>query len=187
MVFRFIILVGSVFNPEILVHPALELNDTAKASATFESITNTASVSSSTGPSSNDVSCGLEYLSEFPAVPNLYPLSSSSSTDTLYSHASFLSTGSLQSFDSSGASESVACHLLTPNDFPSPLSPLVKAQKQESLVCSNPFPSPIDVSFDIDMSELNLQTIMCNMVDDDDDVSISGMELAYPEESHTIY
>lgn len=62
-------------------------------------------------------------------------------------------------------------------------------ESQEFLFRSNAFPSPIDVSsFDIDMSELDLQTMMSTMYgeDDDDDNSISAMEFAYPEESHTI-
>jgi len=78
--------------------------------------------------------------------------------------------------------------LLTADDSPSPLT-LVKAQKQEPLVCSNSFLSPVDVSlFDIDMSELNLQTLMgCNFEDDDDDdISVSGMELTYPEGLQTV-
>jgi hypothetical protein len=107
-----------------------------------------------------------------------------SRTNTLSSCASSLSTRSLQSLDSSATIGSVNCHLLTPDESPSPLTPLVKAQKQESLVCSNPFTSPIGVSFDIDMSELNLYNLFDE--DDDDDISISGMELTYPEESHTI-
>lgn len=147
----------------------------------------TLNLSSPAGPSSKDVSSGLECLSESPAISNLYPSASSSSANTLSSRASSLSTRSRQSLDSSATIESVNCHILTPDDSPSPLTPLVKAQK--SLICSNPFPSPIGVSFDIDMSELNLQTIMCNMFgedDDDDDISISGMELVYPEELHTI-
>ena len=78
---------------------------------------------------------------------------------------------------------------LPPDDYdsPSPFTPFVGVQKQESLTHSNSFPSSIDVSFDIDMTEFNLQTIMSDMFDgddddDDDDISISGMELAYPEE-----
>lgn len=141
--------------------------------------------------SSKDVSSssGLECLSESPTIPNLYPLTSSSSTNTLSSRASSLSRRSLQSLDSSAPIEGINCHLLIPDDSLTPPTPLVKAKKQESLICSNPFPSPIGVSFDINMSELNPQTIMCNMFDeddDDDDISISGMELVYPEESHTI-
>ena len=140
--------------------------------------------------SSKDVSSGFEGPSESPAILNLYPLTSSSSTDTLSSRASSLSTRSLQSLDSSASIESVNCHLLTPDDTLSPLTPLVKAQKRESsLIYSKPLSSSIGTFFDMDMSELNLQTIMCNMLDeddDDDDISISGMELTYPEESHTI-
>ena len=218
MVFLFIFFLVTVidcFNPEFSLHPALELIDTAKLSATFEplselpreyeSITNTSSVaimsnvhtssasiclpeisieqettlnpSSPVSPSSKD---DLECLSESPATLNLYSLASLSSTDTLSSRASSLSTLSVQSLNSSATIESAICRLLTP---------LIKAQNQESLICSNPFPSRIGVSFDMDMSELNLQTIMCTNIfdeDDDDDISISGMELAYPEESHTI-
>lgn len=227
MVFLFIFFLVTVidcFNPEFSLHPALELIDTAKLSATFEplselpreyeSITNTSSVaimsnvhtssasiclpeisieqettlnpSSPVSPSSKD---DLECLSESPATLNLYSLASLSSTDTLSSRASSLSTLSVQSLNSSATIESAICRLLTPDDSPSPLTPLIKAQNQESLICSNPFPSRIGVSFDMDMSELNLQTIMCTNIfdeDDDDDISISGMELAYPEESHTI-
>jgi hypothetical protein len=146
------------------------------------SMEQTLNLSSPAGPSSNDVSSSLERLSESPTMPNLPPLASSSSGDTLSSRASSPSPCSRQSLDSSTTIESVDCHLLTPNDPLSPLTPLDKVEKRES---------PIDVSFfDIDMSELNLQTIMCNMFDgdddDDDDISISGMELAYPEELHTI-
>ena len=106
-----------------------------------------------------------------------------SSTNTLSSRASSLSTRSLHSLDSSASIESVNCHLLTQDESPSPHTPLVKVQKQESLICSNLFPSTIGVSFDIDMSELNLQMIMYNLFDEDndDDISISGMELTYPE------
>ena len=153
------------------------------------SMEQTLNLSSSAGPSSKDVSSDLKCLSESPTVPNLPPLASSSSGDTLSSRASSPSPCSRQSLDSSATIESVNCHSLTPNDPPSPLTPPVKVEKRESLICSNPFSSPIDVSFfDIDMSELNLQTIMCNMFDgddDDDDISISGMELVYPE-LHTI-
>ena len=151
----------------------------------------TLNISSPAVPSSKDVSLGLRCLSESPTgtIPNLYPLASSSSTDTLSSRASSLSTRSRQSLDFSATIESVNCHLLTPDDSCFwALTSGVEAQKQESLICSKPFPSPIDVSFDIDKSELNLQAIMCNMLgddDDDDDISISGMELVYPEE-HTI-
>jgi hypothetical protein len=161
--------------PESLMEQAMALN-----------------LSSPAGPSSKVVPSGLVCLSESPPIPNLYPLASSSSADTLSSRASSLSTRSCQSLDSSDTIESVHCHLLAPDDSqaPSPLTPLVKTQKQESIICSNPFPLPIGVSFDIDMPELNLQTIMCNMFgeddDDDDDISISGMELTYPEELHTI-
>lgn len=143
-------------------------------------------LSSPVSLSSKDVSSasGFEYFSESPAIPNLYPLTRSSSTATLSSRAS-TRTRSLQSLDSIASIESVNCHLLTPDVSPSPLTPIVKAQKQESLICSNPFPTPTGVSFG--MSELSLQTITYNMFDeDDDDISISGMELAYPEESHTI-
>ena len=107
-----------------------------------------------------------------------------SSTNTLSSRASSLSTRSLHSLDSSASIESVNCHLLTQDESPSPHTPLVKVQKQESLICSNLFPSTIGVSFDIDMSELNLQMIMYNLFDEDnndDDISIYGMELTYPE------
>jgi hypothetical protein len=147
----------------------------------------TLNLSSPAGPSNKNVSSGIKCIPESPAIPNLYPLARSSSADTLSSRALSLSTRSRQSPDSSATIENVNCHLLTPDDSPDSLTPLVKAQKQESLICSNPFPSPFGVSFDI--SELNLQTIMCNMYgeddddddDDDDDISISGMELAYPE------
>ena len=111
-----------------------------------------------------------------------------SSTNTLSSRASMRS---LPSLDSSATIESVNCHLFTPDESlsrASPHTPLVKVQKQESLICSNPSPSPIGASFDVDMSELNLHMIMYNLFDedDDDDISISGMELTYPEGSDTI-
>ena len=154
----------------------------------------TPNLSSPASTSSKDVSSGLKllkYLSESPTMPNIPPLASLSSGDTLSLRVSSPSpcgpcSPSRQSLDSSSTIKSVNCHLLTPDD---PFTPLVKVQKQESLICSNPFPSAIDVSFDIDMSESNLQKIMSSMFDggdDDDDISISGMELAYPEEFHTI-
>ena len=225
ILFHYFLLISVIdrLNPGFSLHHALELNDIANSSTTFDpcselptdyaTITNSSSVaisssvhaasvskclpelsmeqtlnlSSPASPSSEDVSSGLECLSESPTVANLPPLASSSSGDTLSSRASSPSPCSRQSLDSSATIESVNCHLLTPNGPP---SPLVKVEKQEPLICSKPFSSPIDVSFfDIDMSELNLQTIMCNMFDgddDDDDISISGMELAYPEELHTI-
>lgn len=148
------------------------------------SMEQTLNLLSPAGPSSKDVSSGLECLSESPTIPNLPPLASPSGADTLSSRASSPSPHFHQSLDSS-AIESVDSHLLTLDDPLSPFTSLVKAQKQESLISSNP-----SSFFDIDMSELNLQTIMCNLFDDDDDddddISISGMELAYPEELHTI-
>ena len=137
-------------------------------------------LSSSSGPNSEGTSSGSEYLSESPAIPKLSTLASPSSVDS----CSFSSACSHQSPDSNASIESIECHLVTPDDSPSPLTPFVKARKQELLIYSDPLPPPTVASFfDMDISELNLQVLMNNSkFDDDDDISVSGMELVYPEE-----
>lgn len=87
---------------------------------------------------------------------------------------------SCQSLNSSVTIISVNCHLLTPDDSAPPPTPPVKAQKQESLKCSNPFPSFAE-PYDTAAFVIYWEAMMCNMDEDDDDDDISGMELAYPE------
>jgi len=143
------------------------------------------------GSSGEDASSGAECPSESISIhrehattPTLSSLASSSSADILCSRNSSPSARSRQSSDSRASLESVNCHLITPDDPLSPLTPLVKAQKQEPFIHSNPSLSPVDISlFDIN---LNLRTLMGNSKfdddDDDDDISLAGMELVYPEE-----
>ena len=158
-------------------------SESSEMSVILTKQTATLNLSLLAGPSSEDLSPDSECISQSPAIPNLSPPTSSSRVNTLSPYNSSPSTRSRQLPDSSASLESVDHRLITtPDDSPSPLTPPIKVQKQEPFLCSS---SPIDVSFfDIDISELNLQTLMGGnkFDDDDDDISISGMELVYPEE-----
>jgi len=144
--------------------------------------TATLNLSLPAGPSNEDISPDSECISESLAIPDNSLFTGSSRADTLSPYNSSPSTHSRQSPDSSISVKSVDRRLITSDDSPYPLTPPIKVQKQEPFLCSS---SLIDVSFfDIDISELNLQTLMGGnkFDDDDDDISISGMELVYPEE-----
>ena len=151
-----------------------------------------------TGSCSENASSSSECLSDSPAIATLHATASDpsslatslSSADTLRPRNSSPSAHSPQASDSGASIESVNCHLVTLDDSPSPFPPSVKTQKQEPLIRSDPSSLPVVVSlFDMDLSNLNLQTLMGNSKfdegeedSDDDDISISGMELVYPEE-----